>query len=63
MKVTKLLPLIALTAMMMVSCNKPAGELVGAYKSTIFKEANPYGMLFIKKGSFYDGCQHAVCCL
>ena len=30
MKVTKLLPLIALTAMMMVSCNKPAGELVGA---------------------------------
>ena len=55
MKVTKLLPLIALAAMMMVSCNKPAGELVGAYKSTNFKEANPYGMLFIKKGSFMMG--------
>ena len=52
---SKLLPLIALAAMMMVSCNKPAGELVGVYKSTNFKEANPYGMLFIKKGSFMMG--------
>ena len=54
MKVTKLLPLIAL-AMVMVGCNKPAGELVGANKAGVFKEANPYGMLFIKKGSFMMG--------
>ena len=39
----------------MVGCNKPAGELVGVYKATNFKEANPYGMLFIKKGSFMMG--------
>ena len=42
MKVAKILPLIAL-AVMMASCNKPAGELVGASKSTNFNEANPYG--------------------
>ena len=54
MKVAKFLPVIAL-AMVMASCNKPAGELVGANKSTNFKEANPYGMLFIKKGSFMMG--------
>ena len=55
MKVTKILPLVALLAIVMVGCNKPAGELVGSYKSTNFKEANPYGMLFIKKGSFMMG--------
>ena len=41
MKVAKILPFIA-CAIMMVGCNKPAGELVGATKSTNFKEANPY---------------------
>ena len=55
MKVTKIIPLVALCALMMVGCNKPAGELVGASRSTNFKEANPYGMLFIKKGSFMMG--------
>ena len=54
MKVTKILPLIAL-AIALASCNKPAGELVGVGKSGNFKEANPYGMLFIKKGSFMMG--------
>ena len=54
MKVAKILPLIAL-AIVMASCNKPAGELVGASKTANFKEANPYGMLFIKKGSFMMG--------
>ena len=49
-----ILPFIAL-ALIMAGCNKPAGELVGARKSTNFKEANPYGMLFIKKGSFMMG--------
>ena len=55
MKATKFWPLVALAAMVMAGCNKPAGELVGAYKSSNFKEANPYGMLFIKKGSFMMG--------
>jgi len=54
MKITKILPFIAL-ALVMAGCNKPAGELVGARKSVNFKEANPYGMLFIKKGSFMMG--------
>ena len=54
MKVAKILPVIALS-IALASCNKPAGELVGASKSTTFKEANPYGMLFIKKGSFMMG--------
>ena len=54
MKVTKILSLVALVAIV-ASCNKPAGELVGTGKSTAFKEANPYGMLFIKKGSFMMG--------
>ena len=54
MKLTKILPLAALL-LAMVACNKPAGELVGAGYSGNFKEANPYGMIFIKKGSFMMG--------
>ena len=54
MKVTKLLPLIVL-AFVTASCNKPAGELAGNGASGSFREANPYGMLFIKKGSFMMG--------
>ena len=54
MKLTKILPLIALT-IALVGCNRPAGELVGARNVGVFKEANPYGMLFIKKGSFMMG--------
>ena len=54
MKLTKILPLVALT-IALASCNKPAGELVGARNPGHFKEANPYGMVFIKKGSFMMG--------
>ena len=54
MKIAKILP-VAILAIALVSCNKPAGELVGGMKSVNFKEANPYGMLFIKKGSFMMG--------
>ena len=54
MKLTKILPLVALT-IALASCNKPAGELVGARNPGNFKEANPYGMVFIKKGSFMMG--------
>ena len=53
MKVAKILPIIVL-ALAMASCNQPAGELVGI-KGGNFKEANPYGMVFIKKGSFMMG--------
>ena len=54
MKLKKILPLLAM-AILMASCNKPAGELIGAGNASNFKEANPYGMLFIKKGSYMMG--------
>jgi gliding motility-associated lipoprotein GldK len=54
MKVTKFLPLIAL-ATVLIGCNKPGGELVGSNGAKGFREAVPYGMLFIKKGSFMMG--------
>jgi len=54
MKVSKILSVFAMVALF-ASCNGPAGELVGAHKPTNFKEANPYGMVFIKKGSFMMG--------
>ena len=54
MKLTKILPLATLL-FALVACNKPAGELVGAGNSGNFKEANPFGMIFIKKGSFMMG--------
>lgn len=54
MKISKILFVVAVTAML-ASCNGPAGELVGAQRSTNFKEANPYGMVYIKKGAFMMG--------
>lgn len=54
MKLKSILPIIALMSLL-VACNKPAGELVGATKSTKFSEANPYGMVLIKKGTFMKG--------
>lgn len=54
MKLKLFLPLVAL-AILTAGCNKPAGELVGVSNASRFKEANPYGMLFIKKGSFMMG--------
>ena len=54
MKLSKILSVVAVVALF-ASCNGPAGELVGVQKSTNFKEANPYGMVFIKKGNFMMG--------
>ena len=54
MKVAKLLS-IAVLVLGVVSCNPPAGELVGSRKSKEFQEAVPYGMVFVKKGSFMMG--------
>ena len=54
MKIKSILYAAAM-AVIMASCNGPAGELVGATKPSQWKEANPYGMVFIKKGSFMMG--------
>ena len=54
MKLAKFFPILCLSVLL-VACNKPAGELVGVGSSSNFKEANPYGMVFVKKGSFMMG--------
>lgn len=40
---------------LLFACNKPAGELVGVGAAGSFKEATPYGMVYIKRGSFLMG--------
>ncbi len=54
MKITKILPIVGLLAIL-ASCNTPAGELVGAGSHGAFKEALPYGMVYVKKGDFLMG--------
>lgn len=54
MKLTKILPFFVLTVFL-ASCGGPSGELVGAGFHGNFKEASPYGMVFIKQGSFLMG--------
>ena len=54
MKLTKFLPIILL-AFGLSACNKPAGELVGAYTVGPVGDVDPYGMRFIRKGSFLMG--------
>lgn len=54
MKLTKFLPIIVL-AFGLSACNKPAGELVGAYTVGPVGDVDPYGMRFIRKGSFLMG--------
>lgn len=46
---------IILLTFLFVACNKPAGELVGMGAKQSFNEAQPYGMVFIKRGSFMMG--------
>jgi len=48
------LPIIVLT-LLLVACNKPAGEVTGLGTKGSFVEAQPYGMVFIKRGSFMMG--------
>lgn len=50
----KTLPVLFLLSLM-ISCNRPTGELVGIGNKGTFHEANPYGMVFIKRGSFMMG--------
>lgn len=54
MKVTKVLLLVVLL-LGMVACGTPAGELVGASSGVGFIEANPFGMVLVRKGSFLMG--------
>lgn len=54
MKLTKVLS-IAVILLMFVACNKPAGHLVGVSSNSLSSEANPYGMIFIRKGAFLMG--------
>ena len=54
MKVTKVLSVVVLL-LSMVACSKPVGELVGAASGAGFAEANPYGMVLIRKGAFLMG--------
>ncbi len=37
------------------ACNGPAGELVGSSGGRFFEESSPYGMVFVKGGSFMMG--------
>ena len=50
----KFLPTI-LILLLVVSCSKPTGQLVGTGNKGRFIDANPYGMVYIKGGSFIMG--------
>lgn len=54
----KILTIIILASLLFIAA-KPTGELVGVSKRSIskrgFRENNPYGMVFIKRGSFVMG--------
>ena len=51
----KFMLFVAAVAAVVASCSAPAGELVGVSKAGDFREANPYGMVFIRKGAFMMG--------
>ena len=50
----KYLTIVALVSFF-YACNKPAGELVGIGQKDSYSEAQPFGMVFIKRGSFMMG--------
>lgn len=50
----KNLPIILLTVLL-GSCNAPVGELTGIGVKDNFREENPLGMVFIKRGTFMMG--------
>lgn len=50
----KILIIIFITSLL-VSCNKPTGQLVGAGNKGRFSDPGPYGMVYIKAGSFIMG--------
>lgn len=54
MKITRILPIVVLV-LGLSACNKPAGELIGASVGGPTSDAEPYGMRYIRKGSFLMG--------
>jgi hypothetical protein len=54
MKITRILPIVVLV-LGLSACNKPAGELIGASVGGPTGDAEPYGMRYIRKGSFLMG--------
>jgi len=47
--------LIFIIGIFIVSCNKPAGDLIGQGTKGTFRDANPYGMVYVRGGSFMMG--------
>lgn len=54
MRIKHFLTFTTLT-ILLLACNKPAGELTGTGASGSFREQNPYGMTFIRRGTFMMG--------
>ncbi len=54
MKITRFLPIIVLV-LGLSACNKPAGELIGASVTGPTGDVEPYGMRYVRKGSFLMG--------
>lgn len=52
--IMKKLLIISLVAVLLAGCSGENGELVGVYNKS-WKEPVPYGMLYIKRGSFTMG--------
>ena len=50
----KKLLIISLVAVLLAACSGENGELVGVYNKS-WKEPVPYGMLYVKRGSFTMG--------
>ncbi len=46
---------IIVVASVMLSCGKPTGQLIGTGNKGRFIDANPYGMVFVKGGTFTMG--------
>ncbi len=55
MKITRVLSFAVVAVVGLSACSNKTGELVGSRKTVPFKEANPYGMVFIRKGAFLMG--------
>lgn len=55
MKSTRILSIIAIAGLILTGCGQPKGELTGIGSTAKFNEASPYGMVYIKRGSFMMG--------
>ena len=55
MKSAKILSIIAFAGLILTGCSAPRGELTGLGTGAQFNEASPYGMVYVKRGSFMMG--------